>query len=70
MAELSAVVGGVVGVGFLIYGAYQTYRKGLKISATQTLTGLPATIAAAAMLVAAVGVAVVAVLLWTHKIHF
>jgi hypothetical protein len=70
IAELGTVVAGIFGVGFLIWGAYQTYRKGLKLSATNTLTGAPATAAAVVMLVAAVVVAVVVVLLWIGKIHF
>jgi hypothetical protein len=42
----------------------------MKVSATKTITGTPAKVIAAAMLVAAVAVAVVAALLWLGKIHF
>jgi hypothetical protein len=69
-AELGAVLSGIAGVAFLVFGAYQTYRKGMKVSATKTITGTPAKVMAAAMLVAAVAVGVVAALLWLGKIHF
>ncbi len=58
----------LIGIGFvlvaLVFGAFQVFRKGLKITKTRTLTGTPAKILAVALAAFALGIAAYALLVW------
>ena len=56
--ELAALVALGLAVLLLLYGAYQTYRKGFKISESNTLTGRAATVIAIIMALGAVALGV------------
>ena len=58
----------LIGIAFvlvaLLFGAFQVYRKGLKIDKTRTLTGTPAKILALVLVLIAAGVGCYAALVW------
>jgi len=64
IGEWAVLIGMAFVVIALLGWAFQVYRKGLKITASKTMTGTPAKILAVLLAVLAVGTGVIGILVW------
>jgi hypothetical protein len=65
IAEWAVLVGIAFVLIALLFGAFQVYRNGFKITKTRTLTGVPAKILAVVLAILALAVGAYGFLIWT-----